>query len=148
MRSSAEVALMNLFRGTGPTAEDLTIQRGIDQAMAAVITHDARHNPNGLEPASRVMPVGAVQAFNGPEPPRRGWAEEVPLSLPPGQAAIERLVSAALPSAHSPLERLKAEIAGLTVAQREQLLREIEASNDPRAAELKALVEAVGASGG
>jgi hypothetical protein len=56
-------------------------------------------------------------------------------------------VNAALPPPQSPLPKLKAQIAGLTAAQREQLLREIEASKDPRAAELKALVEAVGPRG-
>ena len=35
--SSEEIALTNIFRGAGPTADEIAIQRGISQAMAGVI---------------------------------------------------------------------------------------------------------------
>jgi hypothetical protein len=67
-------------------------QAEIDQAMLGVIADARRSNPNAHELPIKVLPVGAAEAKVGAEAPRRGWAEEVPLSLPPGQDAIERLV--------------------------------------------------------
>jgi hypothetical protein len=96
--SSEEIAFMNMFRSAGPTAEELAIQAGISATMADVIRHDARHNPNALSPPVTVRPIGAepvVTAGSG-----NGWADEVPLRLPPGQDVIERMVNVELP--HGP----------------------------------------------
>jgi hypothetical protein len=120
-----------------PQGEELArIQRGIDQTIRAVAAD--RYNPTALPRSETVTVVGAPKVAGEPD---RGWQREQPITSPPGQSAIERLVNAALP--HPGMEQIKAQIRALTPAQRVQLLRQIEVSTDPRAAELKALVEAV-----
>jgi hypothetical protein len=130
-------------------AELARIQRGIDATMGAIIAD--RYNPiNSLPPSGTVTVIGATEVKTAFDPGGgRGWVEPRPITSPPGQDAIERLVNAALP--HPGMEQIKAQIGALTPAQRVQLLRQIEVSTDPRAAELKALVEAVvpkGSAGG
>jgi hypothetical protein len=51
-----EIAFRGLANSHQPTERE--IQAGIDQAMAEVIRHDARHNPNALSPPVTVTPVG------------------------------------------------------------------------------------------
>jgi hypothetical protein len=120
-------------------AEADRIQAGINATMADVVGRDAR--APGLPPSPTVRVAGAVQVT---EPiAGRGWANEVPFASPPGQDAIERLVNAALPPGPAAgLASIRAQIRALTPAQREQLLGQIKASNDPLAGELRALVEA------
>lgn len=92
---SEEIALTRMFRSAGPTAEELAIQAGISATMRAVITRDARHNPNALSAPVTVRPIGAEPVVTAGS--RNGWADEIPLRLPPGQDVIERLVNAELP---------------------------------------------------
>jgi hypothetical protein len=103
--STGDIAVSRLGFGlaqpTAGEAEDAArIQRGIDQAMSAVIA-GARYNPERIDPPPKVGVVGAVPLSSG-EPLVRGtgWAAERPLALPPGQDAIERLTNALLP--HGP----------------------------------------------
>jgi hypothetical protein len=120
-------------------AELARIQRGLFETMGAIVAD--RYNPINSLPRSETVTVEGA-----PKVTTAGWVEPRPITSPPGQDAIERLVNAALP--HPNMEQIRAQIKGLTPGQREQLLRQIEASNDPRAAELKALVEAVVPTGG
>jgi hypothetical protein len=121
--------------------ETAMIQHQIGQVIGDVVMDARRSNPNALLPVTPVKPVGAVSVAANPEPvSTRGWGNEIDLRLPPGQAAIQALCDAALP--HGPLAALKARIAGLSAEQRAALLRQLETSKEPHAAQLKALVEA------
>ena len=78
--------------------------RGITKTMREVVSRDARHNPNALNPPATVKVANAPEVVTAGE--GRGWQEEKPLAAPPGQDAIERLVNAALPhGAAAPLRR-------------------------------------------
>jgi len=79
--------------GAPSDAELAQIFRGIDETMNDVLRRDARNNPNALEPPPKVTAQGT------------GWIEPAPLSPPPGQDVIERMVNAALP--HSPKAKEK-----------------------------------------
>ena len=76
--------------------ENRRIQAGIDAVMRDIIS-DPRKNPTAMPPSETVTVVGAPKVVTASE---RGWAEQAPLALPPGQDLIERLVNAALP--HGP----------------------------------------------
>jgi hypothetical protein len=96
---STAVGIMNVARALSqemqPTKADRRIQAGIDATMREVVRYDARHNPDALSPPVNVRPVGAEPVVTAGS--RNGWADEVPLRLPPGQDVIERLVNATLP---------------------------------------------------
>lgn len=126
-------------------AELARINAGISQTMRDVVGRDCR------------TPANQLPVFDPPKPyeppfdpfdrrPRRGWQEDKPAELPikPGsfaESVVSAIIDQALPPAPPTLAGIKAQIRALSAAQRAQLLREIEASNDPRAAELKQLIE-------
>ena len=120
-------------------AELARIQRGISETMGAIIAD--RCNPTAMPPSERVTVVGAPQVATASEPEiGRGWQRERPITSPPGQEAIERLVNAALP--HGPLEAMRAQIRGLSPEQRAQTLTELETrKGQPFYLEIKALLE-------
>lgn len=76
--------------------ENRRIQAGIDAVMRDIIA-DPRKNPTAMPPSETVTVVGAPKVVTAGE---RGWQEEQPLTSPPGQDVIERLVNAELP--HGP----------------------------------------------
>jgi hypothetical protein len=121
-------------------------QAEIDQAMLGVIADARRSNPNAHELPIKVLPAGATEAKVGVEPPRRGWQEERPLESPMRTGSfVESVVGGMIDQAFPPspaeqLARIKAQLRALTSAQREQLLKECDASG-PKGAELKALAE-------
>ena len=80
-----------------PSGDELArINKGINDTMRAIISD--RYNPtNSLPRSGAVTVVGAPKVETAGE---RGWAEQRPLTSPPGQDAIERLVNAELP--HGP----------------------------------------------
>ena len=86
-----------LAQPTAGEAEDAArLQAGIDASMRGVIAD--RYNPTVREASPKVCVVGAVPVSSGAPLVRgTGWAAERPLAMPPGQAAIERLVNAELP---------------------------------------------------
>lgn len=135
--------------GYGPKPH---LQRQIDRTMAETIAHPP-YSPGEMPASETVRVGGAVTVVETPA--TRGWVDSRPLEPPlrPGSFA-ERTVGAMIDQAFPPspaekLDRIKAELRALTPAQRAQLLRDCEArAGDPLAAQLKALVETVGASGG
>jgi hypothetical protein len=97
--STEAIAFANLGRALArkPTEEEREIQRGIDATIRAVAAD--RYNPVH-QPASPTVTVqSGVQTKQANELLVRpkGWVEPVPLAVPPGQDAIERLANAALP---------------------------------------------------
>ena len=70
--------------------EQLRIQQGIARTMRDVVGRDAKHNPNQTVAPPTAGPRGT------------GWVEPKPLTLPPGQEAIERLCNHFLPSNQKP----------------------------------------------
>jgi hypothetical protein len=129
-------------------AELAHVQRGINDTMRAIVTD--RYNPtNGLPPSPTVTVVGATEVKTAFDPGGgRGWAEPRPITSPPGQEAIERLVNAALPhgpqfkSAADPLEAMRVQIRGLSPEQRAQTLKHVETrKGQPFYLEIKALLE-------
>jgi hypothetical protein len=129
-------------------AELARIQRGISETMGKIISD--RYNPaNSLPPSPTVRVEGATEVKTAFDPGGgRGWAEPRPITSPPGQEAIERLVNAALPhgpqfkSAADPLEAMRAQIRGLSPEQRAQTLKHLETrKGQPFYLEIKALLE-------
>jgi hypothetical protein len=103
--STEDVALarMGFALAPQPTAEELAIQEGIDRTMRDVIGD--RYNPVLRAPSLKVAVQSGVQTTQATEllvtpPTRWGWAKEIPVTSPPGQDVIERMVNAALP--HGP----------------------------------------------
>jgi hypothetical protein len=105
--------------------ERAEIERQIDSTIRAIAAD--RYNPISLSRAPTVTVVGAPKV-----------AGEKPLAMPPGQDVIHAMVDAALP--HRRMEKIKAQLAGLSPDQRAALLRGIE--GEPHANELRALIEA------
>jgi hypothetical protein len=132
-----------------PQGEELRrIQAGINRTLSDIVAD--RYNPvHGLPPSPTVTVVGAAEVKEPFEPGAgRGWAEPRPITSPPGQEAIERLVNAALPhgpqfkSAADPLDAMRAQIRGLSPEQRAQTLKHLETrKGQPFYLEIKALLE-------
>jgi hypothetical protein len=140
--------------GYGPKPH---LEAGLREAMRGVID-DAINRPNAMNPnhAREIPPyesraieerrqAAAKQAAlsDGMMRVGGGWAKEVPLSLPiePGSFS-DRVVGGVIDAATlSPEERIKRDLKALGPEQRQQLMKEIAASADPRAAQLKALTE-------
>jgi hypothetical protein len=127
------------------SGEELHRRRAeIDRAMADVVMDARRSNPNAFEPNLRVTPVGAAVAVEAPAPVSRGWIDPRTLEPPlrPGgtaEAAVSAMVDEAFPPSRSELlARIKAQLRGLSAAQRTELLAECEAKGSA-GAELKAL---------
>jgi hypothetical protein len=67
------------------------IQRDIARTMGDVIRHDMRNVHRRVSPIPDTAEPRAAPKGNG-------WRDPAPLSLPPGQDLIERMVNAALPA--------------------------------------------------
>jgi hypothetical protein len=109
MPTSEQLAFRGLTNMHPPTEAD--VQLGIMQAMAGVVSKDAHHNPNAIEPVQNVRCAGSPVVVDADRVgARKGWAPERPLELPPGQDVIERLCDQLLP--HGPGFRKKPEGQG------------------------------------
>jgi hypothetical protein len=124
-------------------AELARIQRGINDTMRAIVTD--RYNPaNSLPPSPTVTVVGATEAKTAFEPGGgRGWAEPRPITSPPGQEAIERLVNAALPPGPAQqLEGIRVTIGRMSPEQRAHASAWLAGRNDhPLCADVRAMLE-------
>ena len=127
----------------GPTGDEFRrIMAGIDQTLRATVAHRP-YSPGELPSSGTVTVVGAPTVVDGAQ---RGWIEARPLEPPlkPGSMAdraVGGMVDAAFPPGPTEqLARIRAQLRALSPAQREQLLKEIEAARgDARAEELLAL---------
>jgi len=81
--------------GAPSAEENARIQRGIAATMREVLRHDLKNPVTGYGSTGKVSVANAPTVVDADAP--KGWAKEVPIALPPGQDAIERLVNAALP---------------------------------------------------
>jgi hypothetical protein len=124
-------------------AELARIQRGISETMGKIISD--RYNPaNSLPPSPTVTVVGATEAKTAFEPGGgRGWQRERPITSPPGQEAIERLVNAALPPGPAQqLEGIRVTIGRMSPEQRARCLADLEGRKDhPFYAQVKAMLK-------
>jgi hypothetical protein len=99
MPTSEQLAFRGLTNMRPPT--ELEVQLGIMQAMAGVVSKDAKSNPQALVPPERLVVAGSPVVVDADEVGKRtGWQKERPLELPPGQDIIQRLCDQALP--HGP----------------------------------------------
>jgi hypothetical protein len=123
--------------------ENRRIQAGIDAVMRDIIA-DPRKDPTAMPPSERVTVVGAPQVTTAFEPEiGRGWQRERPITCPPGQDAIERLVNAALPPGPvQQLEGIRVTIARMGPEERERASAWLAGRNDhPFYAEVRAMLE-------
>lgn len=119
------------------------IQAGIDATMRAIIA-DPRKDPTAMPPSPTVTVVGATEVKTAFDPGGgRGWQRERPITSPPGQDAIERLVNAALPPGPAQqLEGIRVTIARMGPEERERALAWLAGRNDhPVYAEVRAMLE-------
>jgi hypothetical protein len=126
-----------------PQGEELRrIQAGINRTFADVVAD--RYNPTAMPPSERVTVVGAPQVTTAFDPEiGRGWQRERPITSPPGQEAIERLVNAALPPGPAQqLEGIRVTIVRMGPEERERALAWLAGRNDhPFYAEVRAMLE-------